>query len=289
MKSWIRLLRPHQWVKNGFVLAPLVFSGRAVEPAAVLAAAAAFLAFCALASGVYALNDVFDREADREHPTKHRRPVAAGEIRVRDAALGGGILVAAGLVAMAAVDPAVGAVGAVYLVLNGLYNVRLKEVVLVDVFAVGAFFVLRLLAGSAAIDVTPSVWLLVCGGLLALYLGFAKRRYELHLLGEDSHRHRGVLAEYSSVLLDQISVVLLAVTVVAYLMYTVSSETAEAVGADALAYSVVFILYGVFRHLFLVHEHDRGSPTETLLTDPALVGTVLLWILYCGWILYGPL
>lgn len=286
--AWIRLLRPAQWVKNFFVLAALLFSGRAVEIPAVLAAVGAFVAFCLLSSSVYVLNDVADREADRAHPTKRNRPIAAGRVGV-GAAVGLGVALGTGGLGMAwAVAPAVALTGAVYLGLNVLYTLRLKRVVLLDVFSLAAFFLLRILAGAAAVEVTPSIWLLLCGGLLALYLGFAKRRHELLLLGEGSTAHREVLRHYSPVFLDQMSVVLLAVTIVSYIMYTVFSETALEVGSNWLVYSTVFVLYGVFRYLYLVHEREGGSPTETLLTDSAIMIDVLLWLAYCGWAIYRP-
>ncbi|MGH7542028.1 MAG: decaprenyl-phosphate phosphoribosyltransferase [Gemmatimonadota bacterium] len=286
--EWIRLLRARQWVKNFFVLAALLFSGRAGEPAAVIAAFAAFAAFCLLSSAVYVLNDVADRESDRAHPVKRSRSLASGRIAPAPAVGVGLLLGVAGLGLSIAVGTDVALVGAAYLALNMVYTVRLKRVVILDVFALAAFFVLRLLAGAAAVDVAPSIWLLLCGGLLALYLGFAKRRHELLLMGEGSVAHREVLAHYGPVFLDQMSVVLLSVTIVSYIMYTLVSETAVAVGTDTLVYSTVFVLYGVFRYLYLVHQRDGGSPTETLLTDRALLIDILLWLAYCGWAIYRP-
>lgn len=281
------LLRPHQWVKNAFVLAPLLFSGMALDPHVALSAVTAAIAFCALASGVYALNDIADVESDRSHPVKMARPLAAGEMSVPTAATIGAVCVAIGLALSFLASPMVVLVALLYLVLNLLYSWKLKHVVLLDVFVVASFFVLRLFAGSFAIGVFPSIWLLLCGGLLSLYLGFAKRRHELAILGEDSNRHRQVLDHYGMDLLDQMSVVLLSVTIVSYIMYTLVSETAALVGSDALVYSTPLVLYGIFRYLYLVHQRDRGSPTETLLTDPALLITVFLWLLYCGWVVYG--
>ena len=286
IRDWVRLVRPAQWIKNLFVLAPLLFSGRATESDAVVAALQALVAFCLLASAVYAFNDVADRESDRSHPTKRNRPVASGRISTRSA-LGlsaGLILLGLGLAWL--VTPRLALIAAGYLVLNLFYSVWLKHLVILDVFAIAAFFLLRLLGGSAAIGVQPSIWLLICGGLLALYLGFAKRRQELVLLGGDSASHRKVLGDYGPAFLDQMSVVLLAVTVVSYIMYTLSPERVAASGYR-LTYSLVFVLYGVFRYLFLVHQRGGGSPTETLLTDRSLIIAVLLWSGYCGWVVYA--
>jgi 4-hydroxybenzoate polyprenyltransferase len=286
--AWVRLLRPKQWIKNAFVLAPLIFSGRAFDWSAQWQALATFVAFCLAASGVYAMNDVVDREQDRAHPIKRARPVAAGLIAVPSALTASLLLIAAGVAVAFAVGVRVGVAVASYFFLNLAYAFVLKRMVILDVFAVASFFVLRLLAGAAAVDVRPSVWLLLCGGLLALYLGFAKRRQELDLLGGNSTNHRAVLSNYSIPFLDQLSLVLLAVTIVAYIMYTLESETAKAVGSEALSYSTVFVLYGVLRYLYLVHRSEGGNPAETLLTDRSLLIAVIAWVAYCGIVIYRP-
>ena len=286
VRDWIQLIRPPQWVKNFFVVAPLLFSGRALEPQWVVRSLAAFVMFCMLASSIYLWNDAADAEQDRAHPTKRQRPVAAGRISKRQAITVGMVLLVAALALAWRLGPLVLGLAGTYVVLNVLYTLRLKQMVLLDVFAIAVFFLLRLLTGSAAIDVRASVWLLLCGGLLALYLGFTKRRHELTLLGASSPEHRSVLSHYSTGFLDQMSSVLLAVTVVSYIMYTLSSETARQVGDDALSYSTIFVLYGVFRYLYLVHQRNGGSPTKTLLTDRSLLVTVVLWVAYCGWVIY---
>ena len=273
-------------MKNGFVLSPIVFSGRALVWNYQWRALVAFGAFCAVASAVYLMNDVIDRDADRRHPRKASRPVAAGLITPSAALVGAFLLGAAGLAAGATAGTDVAVVLLAYLGLNVLYGTWLKNVVIVDVFSIAAFFILRLVAGAAAVDVQPSIWLLLCGGLLALYLGFAKRRHELVLLGGESKGHRAVLASYSTTFLDQLSVVLLSVTVVSYIMYTLESDTARSVGSQALSYSTAFVLYGVLRYLWLVHRNEGGNPTETLLTDRALLAAVVLWGAYCGAVIY---
>lgn len=287
--TWARLFRPHQWVKNCFVLAPLLFSGKALDGASQLSSLLAFLVFCGLASSVYIFNDAVDRESDRAHPIKRKRPIASGEVGVGPALVVGALLLAASITASFLVSPALGGIAVSYLALNVLYSVRLKHVVIIDVFAISAFFVLRLLAGAAAVSVRPSVWLILCGGLLSLYLGFAKRRHELVLLGNGSAAdHRAVLTQYSTPFLDQLSVVLLSVTIVSYIMYTLESETAQSVGGESLSYSTVFVLYGVLRYLYLVHRREDGNPAETLLTDKGLMAAVILWVVYCGLVLYRP-
>lgn len=287
-RAYYRLLRPTHWTKNAFVFAALLFSGHAFDPTAVLGAVMAFVAFCLAASAVYAFNDVQDRAADREHPIKRNRPVASGQISTTHASIVAASLATGALALMLFVDARAAALIALYLALNVAYSLRLKHVVLLDVFAIASFFVIRLLVGAAAVHVVPSIWLLLCGGLLALYLGFAKRRHELSVLGDASAGHRDVLKHYSPAFLDQISGVLLAVTIVSYLMYALTSDTAVRVGSDALGYGVPFVLFGVFRYLFLVHQRDLGSPTETVLSDRTLLATVTLWVLYSGWVLYRP-
>ena len=290
LSNWLTLLRPRQWIKNGFVLAPLLFSGQALEPTAAAAAALTVVAFCLLASGGYVTNDVLDREADRLHPSKQSRPVAARTIGTRRAAQVGAGLTLAGLSLAFSVAPSVGFVALLYVAGGLAYSFGLKRLVIIDVFVIGAFYVLRLVAGSAAIDVRPSIWLLTCGGLLALYLGFAKRRHEILLLGDVSVGHRSVLSHYSPTFLDQVAAVLLSVTIVAYLMYTVASGTAAEVGGHLLSYSIVFVLYGVFRYMYLVQKQGGGgNPTETLLTDGALLTVVVLWLVYCSWAIYRPI
>jgi 4-hydroxybenzoate polyprenyltransferase len=286
LRTWIRAIRPEQWLKNGFVLSPLVFSGKALMWDAQWRALASFAAFCAVASAVYLMNDVIDRSADRLHPRKATRPIAAGRISTRSALAVSAALGVVGLAAGAIAGFQVTGVLLAYLALNVLYGTWLKNVVIVDVFVIAAFFVMRLVAGAVAVDAKPSIWLLLCGGLLALYLGFAKRRHELVLLGGGSPTHRAVLADYSTTFLDQLSVVLLSVTIVSYIMYTLESDTARIVGSESLSYSTAFVLYGVLRYLYLVHRNEGGNPTETLLTDRSLLAAVVLWGAYCGAIIY---
>lgn len=285
---WVRQLRVRQWPKNGFVLAPLFFSGQAARGDAELAAVSASALFCLLASGGYCVNDVLDRDADRAHPSKRARPVAAGTISARRALVVGLVLIAGSVVGGFLVGALLGALMVAYLVLSILYNAVLKSVVILDVFAIGSFFVLRMMAGAAAIDAVPSVWLLLCGSLVSLYLAFTKRRQELGLLGVAGETHRSVLGKYTTPFLDQVCTVLLAVTLVSYIMYTIESETAALVANNAMVYSTSFVLYGLFRYLYLVYGEARGGePGETLFGDPPLLIAAALWIVYCSWLIYG--
>ncbi len=284
---WESALRPRQWIKNFFVLTPLLFSGQALNGEAQRAAALAFLAFCVTASGVYLMNDVIDRQQDQAHPIKRTRPIAAGSISVSAATSASAILLALGALLATGLNFRVGLIVLTYIALNLLYSVWLKHLVILDVFVVAAFFLLRLLAGAQAVNVQPSIWLLLCGGLLALFLGFAKRRHELLLMGNQSASHRVVLSQYSLGFLDQVSVVLVSVTSLSYIMYTLDSATGQRSASHALSYSTVFVLYGMLRYLFLIQNREGGNPAETLLTDRSLMTTVLLWAGYCALTLYA--
>jgi len=279
LKALIRSLRPAQWLKNGFVLAPIVFSGRAGDGDAWLRSLLAVAAFCAASSATYLLNDVLDREADRQHPSKRTRPIASGELSVAAA------LAAAALAAVLAVAAAFVLGGwfphvlGGYLVLTVLYSALLKELVFIDVLVVAAGFVLRVVGGAAAIPVPVSRWLLLCAYLLALYLALGKRRAELALLGEGAGNHRVVLGHYTLPLVDQAISVVLGATVLAYTLYTVAPETVAKVGSEGLMVTVPVVLYGLLRYLYLLHRQELGgSPTRVLMLDRPLLACVVVWL-----------
>ncbi|MCU0304575.1 MAG: decaprenyl-phosphate phosphoribosyltransferase [Thermoanaerobaculales bacterium] len=275
----VRSLRPEQWLKNGFVLAPLVFSGRLDDSAAWARGLLAVAAFCAASSAVYLVNDVLDRESDRRHPTKRDRPIAAGEISAGAALATAVLLAAAALAAAAAVGGWFQVVLGAYLALVVLYSAVLKRVVFIDVLVLAAGFVLRVVGGAVAIDVPVSRWLLLCAYLLALYLALGKRRSELALLGDDAGSHREVLGHYTLALVDQAIGVVLGATVLAYTLYTVAPDTVAKVGSEGLMATVPIVLYGLFRYLFLLHTQDLGgSPTRVLVTDRPLLITVVVWL-----------
>ena len=273
----LRALRPRQWAKNVFVFAALVFAGRLGEAEAVLAVAGAFAVFCALSSAVYLLNDLRDLEADRAHPVKRHRAIAAGEVAPMVAGILSAVLGVAALAAAFALSPALGEVALAYLVLNLFYSFGLKRVVILDVMMVAAGFLLRAIAGARVLDVAISHWLVLCTGLLALFLGFVKRRQEL------AARHGGeptrpILREYSLPFLDQMIAIVTGATVVAYSLYAFSPEVAEKLGTEHLGLTIPFVLFGIFRYLYLVHQRGAGeNPTAVVLTDPPLVIDVVLW------------
>jgi 4-hydroxybenzoate polyprenyltransferase len=260
------------------VFAALAFSKHLFEGGPLLRSLLAFALFCALSGAVYLLNDVADIERDRRHPTKSRRPIASGALPVRTAAL---VAVALGLVALAGswfLGLPFLASAACYLALNLLYSFRLKEVVIVDVLSVSLGFVIRAIAGGAAVGVAVSDWLLICTVLLALFLSLSKRRHELTSLSGTAAGHRAILAEYTPYLLDQMIGVVTASCLMAYAFYTTAEETRQKFQTDRLAWTIPFVLYGIFRYLYLVHQKEKGgSPTDVLLTDRPLLLDVALW------------
>jgi 4-hydroxybenzoate polyprenyltransferase len=283
-------LRPEQWTKNLFVFAGLIFGHRLDDAGAVALATAAFGIFCALSGAVYLFNDVADREGDGKHPLKRMRPIASGALSPSVAITAGVVLGAGGIAAAAALRPALGVAAAAYIGLLWLYSAALKHVVIIDVLTIAAGFVLRAVAGALAIDVPISQWLLVCTTLLALFLVLSKRRHELTILADDAVGHRRILEEYSPYLLDQMVSVVTASSLLAYASYATSPETAERLGTTRLPITIPFVLYGIFRYLYLVHRrHSGGSPSTLLLTDRPLLVCVALWAGSVVALLYTPL
>jgi len=280
-------LRPNQWTKNLIVFAALALSKHLFEPEPLARVALAFVLFCALSGTVYLLNDVADFERDRLHPVKRLRPIASGALSRRAAALLAVGLGVASAGASLLLGPLFASCAAAYLILNLLYSFYLKEAVILDVLCISLGFVLRAVAGAVAIGVLISEWLLVCTFLLALFLGLAKRRHELVSLTTAATGHRKSLAEYSPYLLDQMIAVVTASCLTAYTFYTLAPETVAKYRTHRLAWTIPFVLYGIFRYLYLVHRKEQGgSPTDILLTDRPLLATVALWALAIVLIVY---
>ena len=272
-------LRPEQWTKNLLVFAGLLFGGRLFDATAALAATWTFVLFCALSGAIYLFNDVRDREGDRRHPIKRMRPIAAGDLPSSTALLAAATLVASGVAGAFVVTPALAGVAAGYAALLLLYSLALKHFVIIDVMTIAAGFVLRAIAGAVAVNVPFSSWLLACTTLLALFLALSKRRHELVLLGGDADEHRPILQEYSPYLLDQMISVVTASTVIAYTVYATSPDTAARLGTSHLGVTVPFVLYGIFRYLYLVHQkRGGGSPTTLLLSDRPILLCVGMWV-----------
>jgi 4-hydroxybenzoate polyprenyltransferase len=287
----LRSLRPSQWTKNLIVFAGLIFSEekKLLDPTALRASVIAFATFCALSGVVYLVNDIRDREADRRHPVKSKRPIASGAVPVGLAAVTAAVLAALALGTAFYLSSAFAAVAAAYLALMVIYTSFLKHLVILDVLTIALGFVLRAAAGAVVIDVQFSHWLGLLTLLLALFLGLSKRRAELVSLAGEAHAHRRILAEYSPYLLDQMISVVTASTLLAYAFYTISPETVAKFHTDRLVWTVPFPLYGIFRYLYLVHQREGGgNPSEMLLTDRPLLVCVALWGVAVVAILYGP-
>jgi len=283
---WLSL-RPHQWTKNLMVFAAPALSKHLFEWGPLEKSVLAFVIFCALSGTVYLLNDVADLERDRLHPSKRLRPIASGALSPRAAALLALVLGLGSLGLSALLGLPFVLCAGLYLALNVLYSFRLKEIVILDVLSVSLGFVLRAVAGGVAIGVLISDWLLVCTLLLAMFLALAKRRHELVSLTTSATGHRKILAEYSPYLLDQMISVVTASCLTAYAFYTMAPDTVQKYRTERLAWTIPFVLYGIFRYLYLVHQKEKGgSPTDILVTDRPLLLNVFLWAMALLWIVY---
>ena len=284
-----QLLRPTQWAKNTVLFAAIIFSKHLFVWEDLGRVLAAFVCFCCVASGAYVMNDVRDCERDRQHPLKSRRPLPSGRVPRGTAVLLALALMAAGIGGAAALGGPFLALTAGYLVLQVAYTFAFKEMVILDVMAIATGFVIRAAAGGVVIAVPVSPWLIICTFLLALFLGFAKRRHELVLLEGRAEDHRAALREYSPYFLDQMMSVVTASVVVAYASYVASPEVQEKLGTDKLYLTIPFVLFGIFRYLYLVHQREEGgNPTQLLLSDRPLLADVVLWILTAAAVLYWP-
>lgn len=276
----IRSLRPEQWTKNLVVFGALVFSKNFTDIQMIETTVLMFGLFCLVSSSIYLFNDIMDYANDRMHPRKCKRPIASGLLPRSTAFTIAAILIAVSfVVSYLVMNWWTFMILVVYTVLNVLYSVALKNIVILDVMTIAAGFVLRAIGGGLAIEVPISSWLVVCTILLALFLGFGKRRHELSSLSNTAVEHRRSLAHYSTYFLDQMISVVTASVVVAYTFYTLSPEVEEKLGVEHLEISVPFVLYGVFRYLYLIHKKDEGgSPSRLLVTDLPMLIDVLLWL-----------
>jgi 4-hydroxybenzoate polyprenyltransferase len=287
LKPFLVSLRPHQWTKNLILFAPLALSKHLFEAGPLLRSIFAFLVFCGLSGAVYLVNDVKDIERDRLHPRKRLRPIASGALRPGTALGLAGLIGSGCLIAALMLGHGFALAALAYIALNLLYSLKLKEIVIVDAIAVSLGFVVRAVAGAVAIGVVFSDWLLICTILLALFLTFCKRRHELTTLEGQASDHRKSLEEYSPYLLDQMIAVVTASCLMAYATYTTAPETIAKFQTDRLPWTIPFVLYGIFRYLYLVHQREQGgSPTDLLLTDRPILVNVALWALALVAIVY---
>lgn len=287
IRDIVRSMRPYQWTKNLVLFAGVIFTQKFLEPGPVLDSVLGFLLFSLAVSGIYLLNDVLDVERDRLHPEKRERPVASGALPVRTAGAASFVLLAIGLGGCLLLGLRFGATAIVYAVLTIAYSLALKQVVLLDVLSIASGFVLRAVAGvelmvdraaPGAEPIAISPWLLVCAFFLALFLAIGKRRHELGLLEAGAARHRAALGAYTTRLLDQLVAVVTSATVLAYSIYTIAPETTAKFHGRPLHFTIPFVLYGIFRYLYLMYAEEKGgNPSEHLLRDRATLVNVALW------------
>jgi 4-hydroxybenzoate polyprenyltransferase len=283
-----KLIRPKQWMKNSFVLAPILFSRHLFDYPYLNNSILAFIIFCLVSSCIYIINDIFDVEADRNHPVKKNRPIASGKISIPLALVIAFILLAISIIFLFYLKFSFIIIICIYLVLNIFYSIWFKHIVLLDVFSIAGGFMLRVFAGTLAIDVVASYWLIICTLFVSLFLGFAKRRSELSLIQNDKNPvSRKVLADYSLSFLDQMLTITAAGMAISYSLYTVSERTIKELKTENLIYTTIFVLYAIFRFLYLIMKKNLGEDTaHTLLSDyPSLIN-IFFWLVSCTLILY---
>ena len=277
MKALIKSMRLRQWPKNVFLLAAIVFDRQLINITSLVHSFIGFIIFCFLSSGVYIINDIIDVEADRKHPEKNKRPIASGQLPISVAMTFASVLVVLPLVGSYLLSPTFALVALIYLVLNLIYSKWLKHIPLIDVLVLASFYVIRVIAGVTLIKVERfSPWLYIVTTLFALYIGLGKRRAELKLLAENAKEHRRVLDGYSIPLLDQLITIVSGTTIVAYSLYTFTAENLQ--GSFAMMLTIPFVMYGIFRYLYLIQvKQSGGAPEDLLFTDLPLQIDILLW------------
>jgi len=286
MLDLLRLMRVHQWVKNAFVFTGILFGHAWKDPDLVFSACQLALGFSLVASSVYVFNDIMDREKDGLHPKKRERPIASGRVPLARAAFFGLILLAIGLGLSFKTGKMAGSIVLVYALMNLGYSLGLKRVVILDVFIIATGFMLRIMVGTYGVGIPPSKWLLLCGLMITLFLGFAKRRSEMLVLAEDKGSHRKVLDHYSEGILDQMMGITAASAIMTYSLYTMDPDTVRIHQTDDLIATVPFVIYGIFRYLYLMHHrHGGGDPSKELLRDAHLRSCVVAWLMVVLWLI----
>jgi 4-hydroxybenzoate polyprenyltransferase len=278
LRAMIKSMRLRQWPKNVFLLAAMVFDKQLINVTSLVHSLIGFFLFCFLSSGVYIINDIIDVEADRKHPEKNKRPIASGLLPVTVAIAAASVLVVLPLVGAFLLSPTFALVALIYLVLNLIYSKWLKHIPLIDVLVLASFYVIRVIAGVTLIKVERfSPWLYIVTTLFALYIGLGKRRAELKLMAENAKEHRRVLDGYSIPLLDQLITIVSGTTIVAYSLYTFTAENLQ--GSFAMMLTIPFVMYGIFRYLYLIQvKQSGGAPEDLLFTDRPLQIDILLWV-----------
>jgi len=282
------LIRPKQWVKNLFVFAPILFAGKLMDLPMLLTNILAFASFCCVSSSVYVLNDIIDVESDRVHKKKRYRPIAAGYVSIKQAKILFVFLIALTAVLSSMLPVLFLITISAYLVNNLLYSFKIKNVVLLDVFSISIGFILRVIAGAVAIDVSVSSWMIITTIFISLFLGISKRRAELSGPNQDNlEKQRKVLSDYDVIFVDQLNTIAATGTIISYALYTVSEKAVNAFHSDKLIYTTPFVLYGIFRYLYLLHQKNLGeSPTQIVTKDVPIIINSLLWLITCAVIIY---
>lgn len=285
MKNYLYLLRIKHWIKNLFVFAPIIFSKNLFNLDLFYKTLITFFLLSFLSSGLYILNDIFDLESDLEHPEKRNRPLPSGKVDKNFALIISIILIILPIFLSLFLNYILTIIFLIYLTLNFLYSLFIKRIVIIDVFIIAINFLLRLYSGSIVTKISISNWLILCTLFLSLFLGFAKRRFEIVLLGENAHKHREVLSSYSIELLDKLIVILATATIISYSLYSVSIETKEKFG-ESFVFTIPIVLYGILRYFYLIYEKKEGEPTKLVTEDIPLFLTIIIWIIFSIFIIY---
>ncbi|MCU0824597.1 MAG: decaprenyl-phosphate phosphoribosyltransferase [Leptospira sp.] len=285
---YIKLMRLPQWIKNSILFAGLIFSKKVFEVPSFTRVLIAFLLFSLVASCQYVFNDFLDRNEDAKHPEKKYRPLASGELDSGIALSITGVILPIALVGAYILSPAFFYLTVFYLIFNILYSKILKHIVILDVMSISIGFVIRAIAGALVIGVQFSQWLLLCTFMLALFWGFSKRRGEINILQSDAKKHRKILEEYSLEFLDLMMAVVASLTLVSYVMYTVSQETAKNLGTPNMIYTVPIVVYAIFRSLYIIYIKNMGhDPTKAILTDRSVLLSGLTWLVVVLFLMFG--
>lgn len=289
LRGLIIEMRPREWSKNLLVFSGVIFSQSLIDPGNLWISLLGFAIFCAASSGVYIFNDLCDLKQDREHPVKRNRPLASGMVNLNLARVAPMALFAVAAIGSLWLNKGFALVIAVYLVTCLSYSLKLKDFVILDVILIASGFVLRAVSGAVLIGVEVSEWLVLCTSMVALLLGFGKRRHELVLLDETAGNHRASLSDYSVEFLNSIMNICAGAAVVMYALYTHADDTLARVGSHGMLLTIPFVVYGVFRYLFLIHKRQAGGdPVQILFGDRPTFINLLLWILTAGLVIYAP-
>ncbi|MDQ3022179.1 MAG: decaprenyl-phosphate phosphoribosyltransferase [Bacteroidota bacterium] len=286
--KFIELIRPKQWIKNLFVFAPILFAGRLLDLPLLLQNILAFIAFCGISSCVYVLNDILDVESDRVHKKKRYRPIATGDVSIYQAKITFGVLLLITALLCLKLNALFILTIFFYFLNNLIYSFKIKNVVLLDVFSISLGFILRVIGGAVAIDVSISSWMIITTIFISLFLGISKRRAELSGPNQENlERQRKVLSDYDVTFVDQLNTIAATGTIISYALYTVSEKAISAFHSDKLIYTTPFVIYGIFRYLYLLHQKNLGeSPTQIVTKDLPIIINSLLWLFACAAIIY---